>query len=87
MHAKHQVLKPLIGITSTHREIFHILVEFAISHYSTVRSEAQKILNTSFTFWPFSYKLILPSVLNIIRNSKDYSHEQFKVCFYVYKIS
>lgn len=81
MHAQHQLSKPLVGITATHVEVLQILVKFATSNYSVVRSEAQKILNISFALWPYSYKLIMPSVLKIIKNFKDHTHEQFKVDF------
>jgi hypothetical protein len=71
--------RPLVGITATHIEALNLLLRFATSMYSVVRLDAQKLLDSSFIWWSFSYKLIIDRVLPLLTEDGKFTYEQFKV--------
>ncbi|KAI1720671.1 proteasome-substrate-size regulator, mid region domain-containing protein [Ditylenchus destructor] len=83
IHAKRQLTKPLIALTTTHIEAFKLLIRFGTSSYSGVRIESQKILDSSFSSWTYSYKTVLDEILKIICCPSEYAHKQFKGALYM----
>lgn len=72
--------RPLVGLTPTHLEVLHLAFRFATSTYSPVRQTAQKLLDSSFSWWSYSYKLFVDNVIQILENkSKTITYDQFKV--------
>ncbi|KAL7079669.1 hypothetical protein ACQ4LE_001115 [Meloidogyne hapla] len=84
MHTKRLVHKPLVGLTPTHLDALQLAFRFSTSTYSLVRQTAQKILDSSFTWWSFSYKLFVDDLVKLLENkTKTTNYEQFKGVLYV----
>ncbi|KAH7730239.1 Protein C14C10.5 [Aphelenchoides avenae] len=83
MNARRQLSKPLVGLTPTHVEALKLLVRLGTAAYSGVRLQAQKVLDTSFTWWTFSYKQVLDDVLHYVEQGAVKTHDQFKGALYI----
>ncbi|KAF7632932.1 hypothetical protein Mgra_00007634 [Meloidogyne graminicola] len=86
MHTKRLTHRPLVGITSTHVEALTLAFCFATSTYALVRQSAQKLLDSSFNWWTFSYKLFLDDLVQILGSKSSTSYEQFKVKYDLFYI-
>ena len=69
--------------TELHQSLMKDLISLATSHYSEVRGQAQDTLFNCFRSFPYSYRVTLPDVLNLLKKESDSSHEQFKGALYV----
>ncbi|XP_076047764.1 proteasome activator complex subunit 4-like isoform X2 [Oratosquilla oratoria] len=67
----------------THEDILHSLFELATSQYSEVRSKAQVVMNMVFRSFPYSYKMILPGLVDLLKHDPSVTHEQFKGALYI----
>nr|CAD2159598.1 unnamed protein product [Meloidogyne enterolobii] len=84
MHTKRLVHRPLVGLTSTHLEALQLAFRFSTSTYALVRQTAQKVLDGSFTWWSYSYKLFIDNLVQLLENKeKTTNYEQFKGALYV----
>ncbi|KAF7632271.1 hypothetical protein Mgra_00008341 [Meloidogyne graminicola] len=83
MHTKRLTHRPLVGITFTHFEALTLAFRFATSTYALVRQSAQKLLDSSFNWWTFSYRLFLDDLVQILGNksSTTNSHTSFQIEF------
>ena len=54
----------------------------ATSHYSGVRSRAQDALNKCLGLFGYSYRLVTPKLIDLIKD-KETNHEAFKGALYV----
>jgi hypothetical protein len=64
-------------------DALRVLFRFATSLYSVVRYEAQKLLDATFIWWSFSYKLIIDDLLPLLKEPTKYTYEQFKGALYI----
>jgi len=79
---KRLVHRPLVGLTTTHLEALQLAFRFSTSTYALVRQTAQKVLDGSFTWWSYSYKLFIDNLVQLLENKdKTTNYEQFKVIF------
>ncbi|CAK5017318.1 unnamed protein product [Meloidogyne enterolobii] len=84
MHTKRLVHRPLVGLTSTHLEALQLAFRFSTSTYALVRQTAQKLLDGSFTWWSYSYKLFVDNLVQLLENRENNTnYEQFKGALYV----
>lgn len=83
MHARRQLSRPLIAMTATHVEGLRLLVRIGTSHYSGVRIEAQKILDSLLSSIAYGYKVILDDVLELLKEENKVTHEQLKGALYI----
>uniref|UniRef100_A0A915D7Y9 Proteasome activator Blm10 mid region domain-containing protein n=1 Tax=Ditylenchus dipsaci TaxID=166011 RepID=A0A915D7Y9_9BILA len=67
MHARRQLTKPLAR---------HIFLQWR-------KNRVTKILDSSFSWWTYSYKLVIDDILEIINNAKTHTHQQFKGALYM----
>lgn len=66
-------------LTETHRRIIMELFTLAVSRYADVRLKAQSGLFSVLKFFPFSYKLIIPDVIDILAKDTEEHHDAYKV--------
>ena len=55
------------------------LLELSLSQYSNVRATAQDALTRQVNNFTQSYKLLIPGLVEKLKDSSDVTHEQFKV--------
>ncbi|XP_059471936.1 proteasome activator complex subunit 4-like [Neocloeon triangulifer] len=70
-------------VTETHKQIFLALLELAASQYSEVRAKAQGSLSMSLEMFTFSYRLLVPQIIDYLKLDSNKFHEQFKGALYV----
>lgn len=70
-------------LTHTHRRIMENLLKLSTSQYSQVRSKAQGTLNSVFQYFPYSYKLVLPELVEYLKKDPIENHDQFKGALYL----
>ncbi|XP_075223188.1 proteasome activator complex subunit 4A-like isoform X2 [Lycorma delicatula] len=70
-------------VTETHRLIFDNLLTLATSHYSEVRARAQSKLFVAVDHYPYSYKLLVPKLVENLQKDSNKHHELFKGSLYV----
>ncbi|XP_012226473.1 proteasome activator complex subunit 4B-like [Linepithema humile] len=77
-----QVLQSNV-LTETHKRIILELFTLAVSRYADVRSKAQSGLFSVFKFFPFSHKLIIPHVIDILAKDTEKHHDAYKGVLYL----
>ncbi|XP_071454240.1 proteasome activator complex subunit 4-like [Hetaerina americana] len=70
-------------LTQTHQRLMLHLFTLATSHYSEVRCRAQSVLATSLQYFYYSYTIIMPELLKILKEDSNINHERFKGALYV----
>ncbi|XP_046402715.1 proteasome activator complex subunit 4A-like [Ischnura elegans] len=70
-------------LTYTHQCLMLNLLNLATSHYSEVRCRAQSVLATSLQYFSYSYTIIMPELLKILKEDSNVNHERFKGALYV----
>ncbi|XP_043255483.1 proteasome activator complex subunit 4A-like isoform X1 [Colletes gigas] len=70
-------------LTKTHQEIIFELFVLAISRYADVRSQAQSSLSHAFQHLLYSYKLIVPRLLDVLKNDTEENHDAYKGVLYI----
>ena len=65
--------------TETHKHIMEKLLELSTSRYAKVRNVAQLLLSDAMSYYPYSYKVLVPYLLDILGKDPAEHHEAFKV--------
>lgn len=66
-------------ITETHKLIMLQLFQLATSRYADVRGLAQCSMLLAYQHFPYSYKIVLPPVLEILGKNTEEHHDAYKV--------
>ena len=69
--------------TEYHKKIFDDILTLATNHYSVVRIRGQDLLSRCFRYFSYSFKVLLPRLLELLQSNEDISHEQFKGALFV----
>lgn len=85
VHQERRMQSRFHRFTETHKTITLELFKLATSRYAAVRSEAQKILNVTFAYFPYSFSVITPQVLQVLATDPEENHEAHKVLKHFYK--
>lgn len=68
-----------VALTETHKRIIFELFTLAVGRYADVRSKAQASLFSAFKTFPYSYTLIMPRFIDILRKDTEEHHDAYKV--------
>lgn len=71
------------SLTETHKLMMLELFKLATSRYADVRSKAQDILIGGFSYFPYSYAVIGPRMLEVLAMDPDENHEALKGLLYL----
>lgn len=77
-----QLNKTSRAFTAHHQELLEDLFTLSISRYSEVRKKAQAALFQNFHYYPYSYRAILPELVEKLKNS-DMPEHQFQGALFV----
>ena len=66
------------NFTEEHWRIFSDVFGLATNHYSEVRIQGQELMGRCFRYFAFSYKVVLPRMMENLRSDNKTSHEEFK---------
>lgn len=69
----------IFNLTETHKEIMLKLFTLATSRYSGVRYQAQYVLSRAFHYLLFSCKVIVPKLLDALREDPEADHDAYEV--------
>ncbi|XP_049827617.1 proteasome activator complex subunit 4-like [Schistocerca gregaria] len=72
-----------VCLTETHSLIMLSLLTLSTSHYSEVRSRAQQTLFTALDTFSYSYLVLVPKLLEYLKEDSKEHHDQFKGALYV----
>ncbi|XP_039282651.1 proteasome activator complex subunit 4 isoform X2 [Nilaparvata lugens] len=72
-----------LPLTELHCSIFHCLLTLSVSRYSEVRSKAQSKLINAMDSYPYSYKLVVPKLIENLHIDPLEEHERFKGSLYL----
>uniref|UniRef100_A0A914Z6M9 Proteasome activator complex subunit 4 n=1 Tax=Panagrolaimus superbus TaxID=310955 RepID=A0A914Z6M9_9BILA len=82
-HHRRLMCRQVNRVTTTHKDALLLLVKLATSMYADTRIRAQQVLDMFLSQVPYSFRLIVDQVLDIIKNQKNVSHEEFKGALYI----
>jgi proteasome activator subunit 4 len=82
-HQRRLMYRQVNRITNLHKDALSLLVKLATSAYADTRVRAQQVLDMFLSNVPYSFRLIVDQVLDIIKNQKNVSHEEFKGALYI----
>jgi proteasome activator subunit 4 len=82
-HQRRLMCRQVNRVTTTHKDALLLLVKLATSMYADTRIRAQQVLDMFLSQVPYSFRLIVDQVLDIIKNQKNVSHEEFKGALYI----
>lgn len=68
----------ILNLTETHKEIMLKLFTLATSRYSGVRYQAQYVLSRAFHYLLFSCKVIVPKLLDALREDPEADHDAYE---------
>ncbi|CAK9822685.1 Proteasome activator complex subunit 4 [Anthophora retusa] len=71
------------NLTETHKEIMLKLFELATSRYTSVRWQAQRILSLASYYLSFSWKIIVPKLLDILKQDSEADHDAYKGALHI----
>ncbi|XP_029164235.1 proteasome activator complex subunit 4B-like isoform X2 [Nylanderia fulva] len=80
---EYRQLTQLVMLTETHKQIMFELFTLAISRYGDVRSKAQDGLFSAFKNFPYSSKLIVPRLIDILAKDTEEHHDAYKGVLYM----
>uniref|UniRef100_A0A0P4W4D0 Proteasome activator complex subunit 4 C-terminal domain-containing protein n=1 Tax=Scylla olivacea TaxID=85551 RepID=A0A0P4W4D0_SCYOL len=84
LHQESRILENSVThLTQTHNAVMNSLMHLATSQYSEVRSKSQHTLSQIFQSFPYSYKLVLPSLISSLQVNPTEQHEKFKGSLYL----
>ncbi|XP_011068182.1 PREDICTED: proteasome activator complex subunit 4B-like [Acromyrmex echinatior] len=72
-----------VALTETHKRIIFELFTLAVGRYADVRSKAQASLFSAFKTFPYSYTLIMPRFIDILRKDTEEHHDAYKGVLYI----
>ncbi|RZF34164.1 hypothetical protein LSTR_LSTR003574 [Laodelphax striatellus] len=72
-----------LPLTETHCSILESMLALSVSRYSEVRSKAQSKLIAAMEAYPYSYKLVVPKLIENLQIDPSEEHERFKGTLYV----
>ena len=82
-HESRMVENSTRNFTATHRRLYDDLLGLATNHYSEVRIRGQDVLARALRYFAYSYQLLLPRLLELLKCGTGVSHEQFKGALFV----
>lgn len=66
-------------LTDYHKHIMLQLFEMATNRYTSLRIHAQELIFQALPFFPFTRKIFMPSILNVLSKDPEENHEAQKV--------
>ncbi|KYQ53699.1 Proteasome activator complex subunit 4 [Trachymyrmex zeteki] len=72
-----------VALTETHKRIIFELFTLTIGRYADVRSKAQASLFSVFKTFSFSYMLIMPRLIDILKKDTEEHHDAYKGVLYI----
>ena len=69
--------------TEHHKQIFNDILELATNQYSEVRIKAQDLMGKCHRHFAYSYRVVLPRLLELLKTDEGVTHEQYKGALYV----
>ncbi|XP_003702630.2 proteasome activator complex subunit 4A [Megachile rotundata] len=76
-HATRSYLR-IVNLTQTHKEIMLKLFILATSRYASIQCQARCVLSRAFQHIPFTWKIIVPKVLDILGEDPEENKEAYK---------
>lgn len=75
----------IFNLTEIHKEIMLKLFTLATSRYAGVRWQAQNVLVQAFLYLPFSCRIIIPKLLDVLREDPEADHDAYEVRIMIIK--
>ena len=84
VNAQHLIRKActVLQFTETHKNIMLHLLKLSTSRYSKIRIRAQDTIRLALGIFPYSYKILLPYIIEYLRLDPVKNHDAYKVCFF-----
>ncbi|PBC33887.1 Proteasome activator complex subunit [Apis cerana cerana] len=73
----------IFNLTEIHKEIMLKLFTLATSRYAGVRWQAQNVLVQAFLYLPFSCRIIIPKLLDVLREDPEADHDAYEGALHV----
>ncbi|KZC11232.1 Proteasome activator complex subunit 4 [Dufourea novaeangliae] len=78
-----RVVSQYFNLTETHKKIIFELLTLSTSRYANVRSQAQWSLFRALQEFTYSYTLIIPQLIDILRKDVEDHHDAYKGVLYI----
>lgn len=69
----------IVNLTETHKQIMLQLFTLATSRYAIVQWQAQYILSRAFQYFPFSWKIVTPKLVDVLGEDPETDQDAYKV--------
>lgn len=79
MQHEARLLSKSVPLTETHKRIMLELFTLAISRYADVRSKAQTSLSYALQYFPCSFMVIMPRLIEVLAKDTEEHHDAYKV--------
>ncbi|CAL7949711.1 unnamed protein product [Xylocopa violacea] len=73
----------IFNLTETHNEVMLKLFTLATSRYAGVRCHAQGVVFKALHHLPFSWRIIVPKLLETLKNDPETNHEAYKGALHI----